>query len=73
MTFQASDNKERYFLDLLNDELNPIKLTYCQAWFIPRECSFWTSGLAYDTYSKRESWLKFFGHSSLLCARCQDR
>ena len=28
MTFQASDNKGRYFLDLLNDDLNPIKLTY---------------------------------------------
>jgi len=28
MTFQASDDKERYFLDLLNDDLNSIKPTY---------------------------------------------
>jgi len=28
ITFQASDNKERYFLDLLDDDLNPIELSY---------------------------------------------
>ena len=28
MTFQASDNKERHFLNLLDDEFNPIELSY---------------------------------------------
>jgi len=28
MTLQASDNKERYFLDLLNNDLNPLKPIY---------------------------------------------
>ena len=28
ITFQASDNKERYFLDLLDDNFNSIELTY---------------------------------------------
>ena len=28
MTFQASDNKGRYFLDLLDNDLNLIELTY---------------------------------------------
>ena len=28
MTLQASDNKERYFLDLLNNDLNPFKPIY---------------------------------------------
>jgi len=28
MTFQALDNKERYFLDLLDNNLNSMKLTY---------------------------------------------
>ena len=28
MTFQASDNNERYFLDLLDNNLNSIKPTY---------------------------------------------
>jgi len=48
--FQALDNKGRYFLELLNDNLNIIKLTY----------------------SKGESWLKYFGHSNLLCARAMQ-
>jgi len=47
ITFQALDNKERYFLDLLNNDLNSIELTY----------------------TKGESWLKFFVHSNLLCTR----
>jgi len=47
MMFQASDNKGRNFLDLLDDNLNTIELMY----------------------SKGESWLKYFGHSNLLCAR----
>ena len=28
MTFQASDDKRRYFLDLLDNNLNSIKLSY---------------------------------------------
>jgi len=28
MTFQAPYNKERYFLDFLDDDLNSIELTY---------------------------------------------
>ena len=28
ITFQASDDKERYFLDLLDNDLNSIELTY---------------------------------------------
>jgi len=28
MIFQASDDKERYFLDLLDNDLNSIELTY---------------------------------------------
>ena len=47
MMFQASDAKERHFLELLNDKLNLIELSY----------------------SKGESWLKFFGYSNSLCAR----
>jgi len=52
MTFQVSDNKERTFLDLLDDDLNTIKLIYSK-----------------EAYSKEGSWLKYFGHSNLLCAR----
>ena len=47
MTFQASNNKEKYFLNLLDDDLNPIE----------------------SLYSKKELWLKFFGHSNSLYAR----
>ena len=47
MTFQASDNKERHFLNLLDDEFNPIELSY----------------------SKRESWIKFFSYSNSLCIK----
>ena len=47
MMFQASDAKEKHFLELLNDKLNLIELSY----------------------SKGESWLKFFGYSNSLCAR----
>jgi len=28
MTFQASDGKEKHFLDLLDDDFNPIELSY---------------------------------------------
>ena len=28
MNFQASNDKERHFIDLLNDEFNPIKPSY---------------------------------------------
>jgi len=28
MTFQASNNKERHFLNLLNDKSNPIELSH---------------------------------------------
>jgi len=47
MTFQVSDDKEKYFLDLLNNDLNSIE----------------------PTYSKRGSWLKFFGYSNSLYTR----
>jgi len=47
MTFQASNDKEKYFLNLLDDNLNPVE----------------------PSYSKKGSWLKFFGHSNSLCAR----
>jgi len=52
MTFQASDDKKRNFLDLLNNNLNTIELTTIEL-----------------TYLKGGSWLKYFGHSNLLCAR----
>jgi len=45
--FQALNNKERNFLELLDNNLNIIELTY----------------------SKDRSWLKYFGHSNLLCTR----
>ena len=47
MTFQASDFKEKQFLDLLDSNNNIVKLSYI----------------------KGRSWLKFFSHSNLLCAR----
>ena len=47
MTFQVSDDKEKYFLDFLNNDLNSIE----------------------PTYSKRGSWLKFFGYSNSLYTR----
>jgi len=47
MMFQASDEKGRNFLNLLNNNLNIIK----------------------PAYSKRGSWLKYFGHSNLLYIR----
>ena len=47
ITFQASNDKERHFLDLLDEDLKPIE----------------------PSYSKRGSWLKFFGHSNSLCTR----
>ena len=51
MTFQASNDKERHFLDLLDEDLKPIE----------------------PSYSKRGSWLKFFGHSNLLCVVATTR
>lgn len=45
--FQASDTKERNFLELLDNNSNIIELMY----------------------SKGGSWLKYFGHSNLLCVR----
>ena len=47
MLFQASDSKERNFLELLDNNSNIIKLTY----------------------SKGESWLKYFSHSNSLYVR----
>jgi len=47
MTFQASEDKGCNFLDLLDDNNNPLE----------------------PTYSKGKTWLKYFGHSNLLCAR----
>jgi len=47
MMFQASNDKGRNFLELLNDNLNIIE----------------------TTYSKGRSWLKYFGHSNLLCVK----
>ena len=47
MQFQASDDKGHHFLELLDDDLNPIELSI----------------------AKEGPWLKYFGHSNLLCAR----
>jgi len=47
MIFQASDLKERQFLELCDEDNNTIE----------------------PSYAKEGSWLKFFGHSNLLCAR----
>jgi len=47
MQFQASDDKGRHFLELLNDNSNPIE----------------------PSIAKGGPWLKYFGHSNLLCAR----
>ncbi len=45
--FQALDVKGKQFLNLLNDNLQPLE----------------------PSYSKRGSWLKYFGHSNSLCTR----
>jgi len=47
MTFQVLEGKGHNFLDLLDDNNNPLE----------------------PTYSKGRTWLKYFGHSNLLCAR----
>jgi len=47
MIFQASDEKDHHFLDMLDNDSKPLELTY----------------------SKGETWLKYFGHSNSLCAR----
>ena len=47
VTFKVSDNKGRNFIDLLDDNLNSIVLTYVKG------------GL----------WLRYFGHSNLLCTK----
>lgn len=47
MIFQASNLKERQFLELCDEDNNTIE----------------------HSYTKEGSWLKFFGHSNLLCAR----
>ena len=45
--FQASDLKERNFMDLVNSNNNILE----------------------PTYSKSSTWLQYFGHSNILCAR----
>ena len=73
MTFQASDSKKRNFLELLNDNLNTIKLMYSKG----------SSWLKYFSYSNSlcirasraivnhaligEYHLKFFSQEEFVC------
>jgi len=47
MTFQASDDRGHHFLDLLDEDSNPLE----------------------PSTSKDRPWLKYIGHSNLLCTR----
>ena len=73
MTFQASDDKGRYFLDLLDNDLNSIKLTYSKGglWlkFFGHSNSLCTRATRAITNHAPigEYWLRFFPQEEFLC------